>query len=297
MCKSCELQGKSAKSRRVPRYAALAFLIVGVVISIHLLAIRVIYWWLPAVVALVPAHALILAGFAWIITRLRHNHSDSGGHAGDSSDGHSHVLHNPRAYDWLARTITLGGEGRFRRRTVDLAELKSGDAVLDVGCGTGTLLMEAAKRIGPSGVLHGVDRSPEMLAHARRKVDAQGIRAEFREGSSDRLTFAESSFDVVFCTLMLHHLPASMQVATVAEMRRVLRPGGRMIIVDMQRAEKVSAAFSHIGLFHLFQSRATLPDWQRIEELLAQLGVELAARRAIWGESVCALVGRMAAQT
>lgn len=296
MCKSCQ-QDKSAKSHRVPRSAAFAFLIIGAAISIHLLVIRVVLWWLPAVVALVPAHALILGGVSWLMTRLRHGHNDSSFHEDQKSDGHSHVLHNPRAYDWLARTITLGGEQRFRRRTVDLAELKSGDAVLDVGCGTGTLLIEAAKRIGPSGLLHGVDRSPEMLAHAARKAGAEHIRANFREASSDRLPFAEASFDVVFCTLMLHHLPAPMQVATVAEMRRVLRPGGRIVIVDMQRVKKVSALFSHIGLLHLFRSRATLPDWQKIEEVLAQLGVNLAARRGVWGETVCALVGRTAAQT
>lgn len=297
MCKSC-LQGNSAKSHRMPRAIALGILIIGVVISIHLLVIGVVYWWLPVAAVLVPAHAAIIGGFVWIAKRLRrHGHHDPAGHDHDESVGHSHVLHNPRAYDWLARTITLGGERRFRRRTVDLAELKSGDVVLDVGCGTGTLLMEAAKRIGPAGVLHGVDRSPEMLAHARSKAVAHHIRAEFREASSDRLPFADGSFDVVFCTLMLHHLPASMQVATVTEMRRVLRPGGRIIIVDMQRPEKISAAFSHIGLLHLFRSRATLPDWQGIEQLLAQLGVQLAARRGVWGETVCALVGRTAAQT
>jgi ubiquinone/menaquinone biosynthesis C-methylase UbiE len=214
----------------------------------------------------------------------------------NSDSKHGHVLHHPRAYDWLARVITFGGEARFRQRTLDLAELHSGDAVLDVGCGTGTLLIEAAKRVGRSGPLRGVDRSPEMLAHARRKAAARGISAEFHEGSSDHLPFPDASFDVVFSTLMLHHLPASMQLATVAEVRRVLRPGGRIIIVDMQRPKKISAAFSHIGLIHLFRSRTTIPDWQKIEQILVQHGVQLAGRRPVWGETVCALVGRAAAQ-
>lgn len=295
MCKSCQ-QGKSGKSHRMPRSVALGILIIGIVISVHLLVIGVVYWWLPVGIVLVPGHTVIVGGFARMITRLRHHHNDSG-HESDKSDGHSHVLHNPRAYDWLARTITLGGEKRFRRRTVALAELKTGEAVLDVGCGTGSLLIEVAKHIGALGLLRGVDRSPEMLAHAARKAAAQNVRAEFCEASSDRLPFADASFDVVFCTLMLHHLPAPMQVATMTEMRRVLRPGGRMIIVDMQRPKKISAAFSHIGLFHLFRSRATLPDWQKIEEILAGLGVQLSGRKPVWGETVCALVGRTATQT
>ena len=192
--------------------------------------------------------------------------------------------------------ITLGGERRFRQRTLDLAELRLGDAVLDVGCGTGTLLIEAAKRVGPSGSAHGIDRSAEMLAHARRKAAAQGITATFVESSGDHLTFPNTSFDVVFSTLMLHHLPPPMQMATITEMRRVLRPGGRIVIVDMQPPRKTSALFSHIGLIHLFRSRATLPDWQKIEELLTQHGFQLAGRRPVWGETVCALVGCIAAE-
>jgi ubiquinone/menaquinone biosynthesis C-methylase UbiE len=284
---------KSAKSHWMPRSLAFTILIVGLAISIHLLVIGVVYWWLPVVSVLVPAHATIVGAFLWLVTRLRHKQNGSANGDGGTPGNHSHVLHNPRAYDWLAKTITLGGEARFRRRTIDLAELQPGETVLDVGCGTGTLLIEAAKRVGPSGTAHGIDRSPEMLAHARRK--AAGTNAKFYEGSADSLPFADASFDVVFCTLMLHHLPAPMQAATVAEIRRVVRSGGRIVIVDMQRAEKISGAFSHIGLIHLFRSRATLPDWQGIEQLLAQRGVQLATRRPVWGETVCALVGRATA--
>src|SRR5262245_47135714 len=62
-----------------------------------------------------------------------------------------------------------------------------------------------------------------------------GVNANFVEGSADHLAFPDASFDVVFCTLMLHHLPSPMQLGTIAEMRRVLRPEGRIVIVDMQR--------------------------------------------------------------
>ena len=223
MCKSC-CQNQSAKRHRMPRAVALGLLILGVAISFHLLVIRVGYWWLPLVVVLVLAHATIVGGLVWLVSRSCHDHSDLAIQADQRSGNHSHVLHNPRAYDWLARIVTLGGEAKFRRRVVDLAELHPGLAMLDVGCGTGTLLSEAAKRVGPSGSVRGVDRSVEMLAHARRKATAQGVNAGFHEGSSDRLPFPDASFDVVFCTLMLHHLPAPMQLATVAEMCRVLRP-------------------------------------------------------------------------
>ena len=293
--KSCG-QDDPSSPRRLSRGAAgllLAALGLGLGISIHLFAIRVSWWWLPLVALLILGHGAIVGGLVWLVTRRRCEQQH--GQAGESHEhhSHSHVLHNPRAYDWLARAMTLGGERKFRRRTLDLAELGSGEAVLDVGCGTGTLLIEAAKRVGPTGSAHGIDRSVEMLAHARAKAASQGVSATFAENSSDHLPFPDASFDAVFCTLTLHHLPASMQRATLVEMRRVLRPGGRMVIVDMQRPTNFSAVFSHIGLVHRFRSRATLPDWQMIEELLTQLGVKLERREPVWGKTVCALVGRV----
>jgi ubiquinone/menaquinone biosynthesis C-methylase UbiE len=111
------------------------------------------------------------------------------------------------------------------------------------------------------------------------------------EGSSDRLPFPDGSFDAVFCTSMLHHLPAATQMATIVEMRRVLRPGGRIVVVDMQRPKNISVAFSTIGLAHFFRPRATMPDWRSIEELLTKQGVQSVDRRAIWGETVCAVTG------
>jgi ubiquinone/menaquinone biosynthesis C-methylase UbiE len=285
----------SSKPHRIFRpVAGLLLIALGAGVSIHLFAIHVSYWWLPLVVFLVLGHGAIVGALAWLVTRHRHNEHDASASDSDGHGLHSYVLHNPRAYDWLARIITLGGEQRFRRRTLDLADLQPSQAVLDVGCGTGTLLIEAAKRVAPSGSAQGVDRSAEMLAYARRKATARGVSAIFVEESSDRLPFSDASFDVVFSTLMLHHLPAPMQMATIMEMERVLRPGGRIIIVDMQRPTKISARFSHIGLIHMFSSHATLPDWSKIEELLTQHGVQLSRRQAVWGETVCALVGRKA---
>jgi SAM-dependent methyltransferase len=84
-----------------------------------------------------------------------------------------------------------------------------------------------------------------------------------------------------------------MQLTTVAEMRRVLRPGGRIIIVDMQPIRKISAAFSIIALIHSFHSRATHPDWEKIEELLARQGVQLVRREPLWSGTVRAIVGRI----
>lgn len=298
------LSGKSCcgvEPAKPPRFsrvaAALGLVALGVGISLHLFAIQFSYWWLPLVVLMVVAHGAILGGIGWIIMRRRGDQHDSSAGESHEHGGQSHVLRNPRAYDWQAWALTLGRERKFRRLTLDLAELHFGDAVLDVGCGTGTLLIEAAKRVGPSGSAHGLDRSPEMLAHARRKAAKQSVTAIFVEGSADDLPFPDASFDVVLCTLMLHHLPAPMQATALVEMRRVLRPGGRIVIVDLQQPRKLSAGLSFLALVHIFhkgRSRGTAPDWQRIEELLTQQRVALVGRHAIWGETVSALVGRVA---
>src|SRR5437016_3532977 len=80
------------------------------------------------------------------------------------------VIHWARRYDALVWLLTFGRERGFRERTLDLAMLRPGDAVLDVGCGTGLLAIVAKRRVGAQGAVHGIDASPEMIARARAKT-------------------------------------------------------------------------------------------------------------------------------
>src|SRR5215212_10881478 len=85
------------------------------------------------------------------------------------------VLHShARYYDLLAWTLTLGRERAFRDRLLEVARVQSGEAVLDVGCGTGTLAIAAKRRVGAAGSVHGIDASPEMIARAERKAAKAG---------------------------------------------------------------------------------------------------------------------------
>lgn len=79
-------------------------------------------------------------------------------------------------YDLLLRVIWLGREGAFRKKMVDLAGLKPGESVLDVGCGTGTLAITAKQRVGPKGRVCGIDASPEIIKRARKKATKAGRR-------------------------------------------------------------------------------------------------------------------------
>lgn len=142
------------------------------------------------------------------------------------------VLHSPALYDVLAWLFMRGHEGVFREKLVDLARLRAGETVLDVACGTGTLAIAAKRRVGPSGSVHGIDASPEMIARATKKARTCGVEVVFTNAIVEALPYPEAHFDAVLSTLMLHHLPRNARQQCAREMRRVLKPGGRVLAVD-----------------------------------------------------------------
>ena len=237
----------SPAENRHRQFVALAVVLVGALLSLALFLHQDTWWPLP--LALAVAHLAVgMAGVVW----MRHV---VGGHSGGSGEAVGALLHRPRVYDWLVRLILLGGEGRFRRRILDLAEVRPGDAVLDVGCGTGTLLVMAAERVGPGGRLAGVEPSPEMLARARDRAESRQQAVDLRVAPANALPFEDGSFDVVFCTLVLHHVPEEARAESLAEMRRVLRPGGRLVVADLEGGSAM-AGLSLVGLLHGLASDA-----------------------------------------
>jgi ubiquinone/menaquinone biosynthesis C-methylase UbiE len=140
-------------------------------------------------------------------------------------------------YDLMVGAIDVATGGRLRalrRRVLDLAELRLGDAVLDVGCGTGTLALEAQARVGEAGRVVGVDPAPKQIARARTKAARGGRPVDFRLGLIEELPFADGSFDAALSTLMMHHLPDDLKRRGLAEIARVLEPGGRLVVADAE---------------------------------------------------------------
>jgi len=117
-------------------------------------------------------------------------------------------------------------------RLVAQAGIEPGATVLEIGCGTGNLLLLAA-RAGPGATLIGLDPDPAVLATAARKARRAGVTLRLDRGYADRLPYPDGSVDRVLSAFMLHHLPADQQHDALREVRRVLAPGGRLHLLDI----------------------------------------------------------------
>jgi SAM-dependent methyltransferase len=131
-------------------------------------------------------------------------------------------------YDPMSK---LFGVGRIHRRLVDQADLRPGQRVLEIGCGTGNLLL-AAKAAEPGTAAVGLDPDLAALARAHRKARRRHLPVQLDRGYADALPYADDTFDVVLSSFMLHHVPADQRETAVREVLRVLRPGGALHLVD-----------------------------------------------------------------
>jgi len=168
------------------------------------------------------------------------------------------LIHWAFLYDVLLWFMSCGGEQKFRGKALDLAELKPGESVLDIGCGTGTLAIAAKRRVGSGGNVYGIDASPEMIARAEKKARKAGVEVGFKNTLAEALPFSAGQFDVVLSTVMLHHLPRNIRKQCSQETRRVLKPGGRLLVVDFANSVGVERGSVLTG-FHR-HGRVNFPD-------------------------------------
>ena len=136
-------------------------------------------------------------------------------------------------YDALARYYDAETAGYTDDLGVYLTLVERyGGPVLDVGCGTGSLAIALKAKVGASGEVRGIDASPEMIEVARRKAARAGVDAGFEVALIEEMPFPDGRFDLVVSSFMLHHLPEDVKRKGFAEIRRVLKPGGRFLAVD-----------------------------------------------------------------
>ncbi|HTC16910.1 MAG TPA: class I SAM-dependent methyltransferase [Steroidobacteraceae bacterium] len=164
-------------------------------------------------------------------------------------------------YDPLLR---LFGADRLRQRLFDLASVQAHHRVLDIGCGTGTFAV-ALKRSLPPLWLVGLDPDPKAIARSRRKAQRAGVSIRFDLGFAELLPYPDASFDRVFSCLMFHHLPREAKLRTLQEVRRVLKCGGSLHLLDLERAPSARsglfARWSHSSDQMRDNSREQILKW------------------------------------
>jgi ubiquinone/menaquinone biosynthesis C-methylase UbiE len=138
----------------------------------------------------------------------------------------------PRLYDLLLLILTRGRDQAYREDLLDLADVAAGHCVLDIGCGTGTQAIAAWRRSQPGGSVIGVDISEKMLAAARRRARRAGLDIAFHHADVAQLPFGDDRFDVVTITTVMHMVPQCRRRLCLHEASRVLRRGGRLLLID-----------------------------------------------------------------
>lgn len=157
------------------------------------------------------------------------------------------------AYDQVVRFTTR--ERRFKGLLLDSMSIANGERLLDIGCGTGTLL-NAISRAAPAAEIFGLDADPAILKIAARKMHAKNFTAQLVEGRSTAIPFGEGYFDHVVSTLFFHHLLPKDKQRTLEELFRVLRPGGMVHIVDWGKPTSIYQRFGFL-LVQLLDGFAT----------------------------------------
>lgn len=174
----------------------------------------------------------------------------------------SRGINFPRHYDLLLLILTRGRDRAYREDVIDLASVAPGHRVLDIGCGTGTQAIAACRRTQPGGSVVGIDISEKMLAAARRKARHAGLNIAFHQADAAQLPFEDERFDVVTFTTIMHMIPESQRRLCLREASRVLRHGGRLLLIDYAGDPSCrkhwSARIGPHGRFDLHSLRAPL---------------------------------------
>lgn len=194
-------------------------------------------------------------------------------------------------HDWFLPLydpmMKLSGGEEARRALLDGARLEPGQRILDIGCGTGSLVL-VVKLLYPESFVIGLDPDPKALARARQKAEKAAVSIQFDQGFSYELPYGDASIDRVFSSYVLHHLRGDEKERTLKEVRRELKPKGVFCLSDFGGPECGESSRLARWIHSSRQLKENSED--RILELLARTGFAHAKKvdeRAILFGHVC----------
>jgi len=196
-------------------------------------------------------------------------------------------------YDPLVRFISsfFGGEEGLRRLTIDKMDLKPGQKVLDVCCGTGTLCAMIAEEIGSDGEVVGVDLSENMLKRAENKSE-DNVR--FCYANAEEIPYTDRYFDRAAVTFGLHEMPHPVRMNVLCEMRRVLKPGGKIIVLDYAYPKRTLAVLL-LKVWMLVEGE-TARDFIRrdLSSMIRDAGFDVIEQNVYWVNTIRIVSGENA---
>ena len=164
--------------------------------------------------------------------------------------------------------VSLMGFGRAVQELLSQANIERSHSVLDVGCGTGTLVVMLKRQYSAVEVT-GIDPDKEALRRAHKKTSCAGISVQLDQGFADELPYSERSFDRVFSSFMFHHLDEDERERTSREVLRVLKPGGSFHLLDFVADETSHGFFERLFAGHALMKTNTN---ERILRLINRAG-------------------------
>ncbi len=179
------------------------------------------------------------------------------------------------SYDKYMKRITLGREDALRKMTLNLAQIKQGDCVLEVGCATGTLSLAAKQQAGPTGSVFGIDIIPGMIEASQKKAAQAKLDVTFQLGNIEDIPFPNVHFDVVMCSFMIFHMSEKVRNKGIGEIYRVLKPQGRFLVLDLALPPR-SVSRSILKLFLGFMLKHDLKELQPVMESSGFSQIEIA---------------------
>jgi ubiquinone/menaquinone biosynthesis C-methylase UbiE len=179
-------------------------------------------------------------------------------------------------YDWLSPLMTFGHEKRMGQIALELLELKGHEKIIDIGCGTGSLTIEAGRKLSAEigGSIVGIDAAAKMITLARKKAIGMP-QVRFDISAAEQLGYEDEMFDFALSTFFFHHIDAELKRVALNEMWRVLKKGGKAVIVDVDTPTTLFGkicAWSGYILFHQEEIRENIEGKLRTIMRQSQFG-------------------------